>query len=152
MKGVTNWVWESARDNNTLPAYLKVGDTVCQLCYNGMIVQPSAAMKEDMKATFDDTLLELKILACGHKYHVECLNEVDQKCSPCLEFLKNGIQMNVDQLLERLKGMKDKDKKNTKTIENVQVQESNRTEKLKNEIDEDDELIVISGIKNTEFD
>ncbi|CAG8633596.1 2684_t:CDS:2, partial [Ambispora gerdemannii] len=61
MKGVTNWIWESARNNNTLPVYLKVKDTVCQLCYNGMIVQPSAAMKEHMKATFDNTLLELKI-------------------------------------------------------------------------------------------
>ncbi|CAG8807948.1 26286_t:CDS:2, partial [Gigaspora margarita] len=66
----------------------------------------------------------LKTLACGHKYHVECLEEICQKCLPCLEFLKNGIQANVDQLLE--------------------LQE-NITEEFISETNEDDDNVIIIG-------
>lgn len=46
IRKVTDWVWDSARDNQTLPAYLKVGDMICQRCYNGIIVHPSTRMKK----------------------------------------------------------------------------------------------------------
>ncbi|RIB14010.1 hypothetical protein C2G38_2196346 [Gigaspora rosea] len=50
IKTVTDWVWERARDNGTLPAYLQVGQEVCQRCYNDLM-QSSVAMKEHAKAT-----------------------------------------------------------------------------------------------------
>ncbi|CAG8849656.1 36426_t:CDS:2, partial [Gigaspora margarita] len=71
----------------------------------------------------------LKMLACDHKYHVEYLNEVDQKFPSCLEFLQNGIKANA---------------------ENTQVQES--IEELENKMAEDDEPIIPCGIGKTELD
>ncbi|CAG8749332.1 4552_t:CDS:2, partial [Dentiscutata erythropus] len=50
IKTITNWVWESARDNSTLLAYLQVGQEVCQHYYNGLM-QSSVVIKEHAKAT-----------------------------------------------------------------------------------------------------
>ncbi|CAG8826694.1 9101_t:CDS:2, partial [Gigaspora margarita] len=36
---------------DTLPVYLKVGDVICQRCYNGVIIKPSTSMKEHAWAT-----------------------------------------------------------------------------------------------------
>ncbi|CAG8846689.1 30287_t:CDS:2, partial [Gigaspora margarita] len=71
----------------------------------------------------------LKILAYGYKYYMECLNEVDQKRSLCLEFLQNRIKANA---------------------KNTQVQES--MEELKNETAEDNKPIISRGIEKTELD
>ncbi|CAG8844066.1 16079_t:CDS:2, partial [Racocetra persica] len=52
MRKVTDWILRSAQDNQTLPAYLKVDDIVCQWCYNRIIVHPSVVMKEHTKVTY----------------------------------------------------------------------------------------------------
>ncbi|RIB06370.1 hypothetical protein C2G38_2217286 [Gigaspora rosea] len=69
----------------------------------------------------------LKILACGHKYHVECLEEIGQKCPPCLEFLKNGIQ--VIQVQENI----------------PEEAQENITEEFISETNEDDDNVIIIG-------
>ncbi|CAG8481175.1 12268_t:CDS:2, partial [Racocetra fulgida] len=72
---------------------------------------------------------------CGHKYHVECLEEIGQKCPPCLEFLKNGIQVNVDQLLEQVIHQ-----------ENIPEEaQENITEEFISETNEDDDNVIIIG-------
>ncbi|CAG8720230.1 18786_t:CDS:1, partial [Gigaspora margarita] len=76
----------------------------------------------------------LKILACGHKYHVECLEEIGQKCLPCLE---NGIQANVNQLLEYLTEMqeeKDKKKEKKQKKKNIEDIQENITEEAQKNI------------------
>ncbi|CAG8739220.1 32111_t:CDS:2, partial [Racocetra persica] len=104
MRKVTDWILGSAQDNQTLPAYLKVNDIVCQWCYNRIIIHSSVVMKEYAKAIYS--------------VRSKCLNQLGQKCPPCLEFLKNGIQINI--------------------------QESSST----GQVDEDDEPIVVNSINN----
>ncbi|CAG8562984.1 6198_t:CDS:1, partial [Cetraspora pellucida] len=51
IKKVIDWAWKSTRDNKTLSAYLKVGNMICQRCYNGIIVCPSAMMEKHANET-----------------------------------------------------------------------------------------------------
>jgi hypothetical protein len=32
------------------------------------------------------------ILSCGHGYHLECFNQVNQKCPYCYKYLSDGIK------------------------------------------------------------
>ncbi|RHZ52392.1 hypothetical protein Glove_461g14 [Diversispora epigaea] len=45
---------------------------------------------------------DVKILACGHTYHNFCYVNNGFKCLHCLSFLQNGIDEQVQSLLERL--------------------------------------------------
>ena len=51
---------------------------------------------------------QCQILICGHGYHTNCYISLDFRCRHCLEYLKTGIQQNVDSFLNRLNGSMDK--------------------------------------------
>ena len=40
-----------------------------------------------------------KILACGHGYHNHCLEQCQNKCVICLEYLQEEIEKNVDAVI-----------------------------------------------------
>ncbi|CAG8667725.1 4067_t:CDS:2 [Ambispora gerdemannii] len=44
----------------------------------------------------------IKVLACGHTYHKSCYTNNGFKCMHCLSFLRDGIDEQVQSLLERL--------------------------------------------------
>ncbi|RIB27980.1 hypothetical protein C2G38_2028910 [Gigaspora rosea] len=99
--------------------HLPLGFSTSRKPNQSVLYDYSLCTKADIHVYTNLLSPNLKILAYGHKYHVECLEEIGQKCPPCLEFLKNGIQVNVDQLLERLtetQEKKDKKKKGRKKI------------------------------------
>ncbi|CAG8764148.1 4326_t:CDS:1, partial [Cetraspora pellucida] len=72
--------------------HLSLGFSTSQKPNQSVLCDYSLCTKTDIHVYTNLLSLNLKILACGHKYHVECLEEIGQKCLPCLEFLKNGIQ------------------------------------------------------------
>ncbi|CAG8751955.1 5232_t:CDS:2, partial [Racocetra persica] len=89
---VTDFVLEWAQQNKTLPAYLKVNDVICQRCYNGIVVRPSAVMKEHAQSAgiedYPDTVVDtqediLKVMSFSNviKFITEVLYryEVTQK-------------------------------------------------------------------------
>jgi len=45
---------------------------------------------------------QCQILICGHGYHTNCYVSLDFRCRHCLEYLKKGIQQNVESFLNRL--------------------------------------------------
>ncbi|CAG8553932.1 6365_t:CDS:1, partial [Dentiscutata heterogama] len=39
-----------AQQNQTLPSYLKINNMICQWCYNGIVLQPSAVIKDNAQS------------------------------------------------------------------------------------------------------
>ncbi|RIB01855.1 hypothetical protein C2G38_2229455 [Gigaspora rosea] len=159
-RNLNSCIQKSSISNISMPAigiianscHLPLGFSTLQKFNQYILCDYPLCTKADMNVFTNLLSPNLKILACGHKYHVECLNEIDQKCLPCLEFLQNEIKANADQLLECLLDLNNKKKaKNKKKAEHTQVQKS-RMEELKDEIAEDDELIIPRGIGKTEVD
>ncbi|CAG8824563.1 3416_t:CDS:1, partial [Dentiscutata erythropus] len=60
IRNVTEWFWNKAQESGTLPDYLKIGDPVCQLCYNKMVVRPSDSMKKHARPI--DSINSIQIL------------------------------------------------------------------------------------------
>lgn len=96
---------------------------------------------------------QCKILICGHGYHIDCYILLDSRCRHCLEYLKKGIQQNVDSFLNRLNGsmdeLTDEDTENiaddedggeeneeellnTNEIENIQINLNEQLQKMDN--------------------
>ncbi|RIB27209.1 hypothetical protein C2G38_2161202 [Gigaspora rosea] len=113
--------------------HLPLGFSTSRKPNQSVLCDYSLCTKADIHVYTNLLLPNLKILACGHKYHVECLEEIGQKCPPCLEFLKNGIQAE-------------------KKYRSYQVQENmpeeaqeNITEEFISETNEDDDNVIIIG-------
>jgi len=77
------------------------------------------------------------ILACGHGYHIRCLNQCQSKCLICLGYLQDAIKKNVDAMLTSM---------TKEIVENETIDESNEnvTEDDLNDVDEitDDALMM----------
>lgn len=60
----------------------------------------------------------IKVLACGHTYHKSCYTNNGFKCLHCLSFLQDGIDENVQSLLERLQCFKEEPQVEVENPEN----------------------------------
>ena len=43
-----------------------------------------------------------RVLSCGHAYHNTCFSQHEHKCLYCLDYIKDGIDENVQSLIDRL--------------------------------------------------
>ena len=76
---------------------------------------------------------QYQVLICGHGYHVNCYALLEFRCHHCLEYLKKGIQQNVDSFLSRLNSGMEK------------LVEDDIEEVTETQDDENDELININN-------
>ena len=68
-----------------------------------------------------------KVWICGHGYHLNCYNFLNNGCNHCEQYYKKGIYKNIDSFLKRLEKGKDElteeDTENPSTEENDEEQD-----------------------------
>ncbi|CAG8723604.1 36508_t:CDS:2 [Gigaspora margarita] len=128
IKTVTDWVWERAQDNGTLPAYLQVSQEVCQRCYNGLM-QSSVAMKEHTKATSNTQQLDANTLDPEANTREKRLNKLFDHQSTWKRYPLSYRDLKVIQVQENI----------------PEEAQENITEEFISETNEDDDNVIIIG-------